>query len=163
RVCCGSRCAGSRRRAWRCCSPTWRGGGSSDAPRWVSAGPRWVGSRGGGIDGAMRILVIGSGGREHALAWRLARTGDQIVAAAGKGVAVGRDTGEARAAARAMLEARRFGDAGATVVIEHRIVGREVSVLALTDGARLEVLPAVEDHKTIFDADRGPNTGGMGT
>jgi phosphoribosylamine--glycine ligase len=83
--------------------------------------------------------------------------------AAGKGVVVAHDAGEARAAARAMLEARRFGDAGATVVIEHRIVGREVSVLALTDGVRLEVLPAVEDHKTIFDADRGPNTGGMGT
>jgi len=83
--------------------------------------------------------------------------------AAGKGVVVARDAGEARAAARAMLEARRFGDAGATVVIEHRIAGREVSVLALTDGSRLEVLPAVEDHKTIFDGDRGPNTGGMGT
>jgi phosphoribosylamine--glycine ligase len=83
--------------------------------------------------------------------------------AAGKGVVVARDAGEARAAARAMLEARRFGDAGATVVVEHRIVGREVSVLALTDGTRLEVLPGVEDHKTIFEADRGPNTGGMGT
>jgi phosphoribosylamine--glycine ligase len=83
--------------------------------------------------------------------------------AAGKGVVVAQDAGEARAAARAMLEARRFGEAGATVVIEQRIVGREVSVLALTDGVRLEVLPAVEDHKTIFDADRGPNTGGMGT
>ena len=83
--------------------------------------------------------------------------------AAGKGVVVAADAGEARAAARAMLEARRFGDAGATVVVEQRIIGREVSVLALTDGARLEVLPAVEDHKTIFEADRGPNTGGMGT
>jgi phosphoribosylamine---glycine ligase len=83
--------------------------------------------------------------------------------AAGKGVVVAADAGEAKAAARAMLEARRFGDAGATVVIEQRIVGREVSVLAFTDGARLEVLPAVEDHKTIFDGDRGPNTGGMGT
>jgi phosphoribosylamine--glycine ligase len=83
--------------------------------------------------------------------------------AAGKGVVVARDAAEARAAAREMLEARRFGDAGATVVIEQRILGREVSVLAMTDGARLEVLPAVEDHKTIFDADRGPNTGGMGT
>jgi phosphoribosylamine--glycine ligase len=83
--------------------------------------------------------------------------------AAGKGVVVAGDAGEARAAARVMLEARRFGDAGQTVVIEQRIVGREVSVLALTDGVRLEVLPAVEDHKTIFDGDRGPNTGGMGT
>jgi phosphoribosylamine--glycine ligase len=62
-----------------------------------------------------------------------------------------------------MLEARRFGDAGQTVVIEHVIVGREVSVLALTDGKHVEVLPATEDHKTIFDGDQGPNTGGMGT
>ena len=83
--------------------------------------------------------------------------------AAGKGVVVAREAGAAKAAARAMLEARRFGDAGATVVIEHEIAGREVSVLAITDGTRLEILPAVEDHKTIFDGDRGPNTGGMGT
>jgi phosphoribosylamine--glycine ligase len=83
--------------------------------------------------------------------------------AAGKGVVVARGPDEAKAAARAMLEARRFGDAGATVVIEQLIVGREVSVLVLTDGVRLEVLPAVEDHKAIFDGDHGPNTGGMGT
>ena len=83
--------------------------------------------------------------------------------AAGKGVVVAADAAEARAAARTMLEARRFGDAGATVVIEQCIVGRELSVLALTDGTRLEVLPAVEDHKTLLDGDRGPNTGGMGT
>ena len=83
--------------------------------------------------------------------------------AAGKGVVVTHDRAEARAAARAMLETRRFGDAGNAVVIEHKIVGREVSVLAFTDGTRLEVLPAIEDHKTIFDGDLGPNTGGMGT
>ncbi len=83
--------------------------------------------------------------------------------AAGKGVVVAATADEARAAAREMIEAKRFGAAGATVIVEHRIVGREVSVLALTDGRRLAVLPAVEDHKTIFDGDRGPNTGGMGT
>ncbi len=83
--------------------------------------------------------------------------------AAGKGVVVAGSHAEALAAAREMLEARRFGAAGATVVIEQRITGREVSVLALTDGQRLEVLPPVEDHKTIFDGDKGPNTGGMGT
>jgi phosphoribosylamine--glycine ligase len=83
--------------------------------------------------------------------------------AAGKGVVVANDATEARAAARAMLEDRRFGDAGAVLVIEERLAGREVSVLALTDGKRIEVLPAIEDHKTIFDDDRGPNTGGMGT
>ncbi|HEY0252047.1 MAG TPA: phosphoribosylamine--glycine ligase [Kofleriaceae bacterium] len=82
--------------------------------------------------------------------------------AAGKGVVVAADAAEARAAAREMLDGR-FGAAGATLVIEQKIVGREVSVLAITDGKRLEVLPAVEDHKTIFDGDRGPNTGGMGT
>src|SRR6185436_8364126 len=79
------------------------------------------------------------------------------------GVVVAATADEARAAACEMLEARRFGDSGATVVIEQRVAGREVSVLALTDGTRLEVLPSVEDHKTIFDADCGPNTGGMGT
>jgi phosphoribosylamine--glycine ligase len=83
--------------------------------------------------------------------------------AAGKGVVVASDAAEALEAARDMLEARRFGDAGATVIVEQRIAGREVSVLALTDGKTLEVLPAVEDHKTIFDGDKGPNTGGMGT
>lgn len=83
--------------------------------------------------------------------------------AAGKGVVVASDATEALAAARDMLESRRFGDAGATVIVEQRIAGREVSVLALTDGKTLEVLPAVEDHKTIFDDDKGPNTGGMGT
>ena len=57
----------------------------------------------------------------------------------------------------------RFGAAGASLVIEKKIIGREVSVLALTDGRHLEVLPSVEDHKAIFDGDVGPNTGGMGT
>lgn len=83
--------------------------------------------------------------------------------AAGKGVVVAADAAEAKAAVRSMLEAKRFGDAGGTVIVEERIIGREVSVLALTDGKTLEVLPAVEDHKTIFDGDQGPNTGGMGT
>jgi phosphoribosylamine--glycine ligase len=97
---------------------------------------------------------------------RLSASGGVVVKAdglaAGKGVVVADDAAQARAAAREMLEGR-FGTAGTTLVIEHRIVGREVSVLALTDGHRLEVLPAVEDHKAIFDDDRGPNTGGMGT
>jgi phosphoribosylamine--glycine ligase len=98
----------------------------------------------------------------------IAKLGGQVVVkadglAAGKGVIVADNADEARQAARAMLEAGRFGAAGTRLVIEKRIVGREVSVLALTDGRHLDVLPAVEDHKTIFDGDRGPNTGGMGT
>jgi phosphoribosylamine--glycine ligase len=82
--------------------------------------------------------------------------------AAGKGVVVADDSAEAKAAARAMLDGR-FGEAGARLVIEQRISGREVSVLALTDGERLEVLAPAEDLKTLYDGDRGPNTGGMGT
>jgi phosphoribosylamine--glycine ligase len=98
----------------------------------------------------------------------IAKLGGNVVVkadglAAGKGVVVASSASEAMAAARDMLEARRFGSAGATVIVEQRIIGREVSVLALTDGKTLEVLPAVEDHKTIFDGDQGPNTGGMGT
>ena len=83
--------------------------------------------------------------------------------AAGKGVVVAADVAEARAAAREMLDGKRFGAAGARGIVEQRILGREVSVLALTDGTRLEILPATEDHKAIFDGDEGPNTGGMGT
>ena len=82
--------------------------------------------------------------------------------AAGKGVVVAADVGEARAAARAMLDGR-FGAAGAKLVIEQRLAGREVSVMALTDGERIEILAPAEDHKALHDGDRGPNTGGMGT
>ena len=81
---------------------------------------------------------------------------------AGKGVVVAADAAEAQAAARAMLDGR-FGAAGQRLVIEQKIRGREVSLLALTDGAGLEVLAPAEDHKTLLDGDRGPNTGGMGT
>lgn len=81
---------------------------------------------------------------------------------AGKGVVVASTVDEARAAARAMLEERAFGDAGAVVVLEDRIVGREVSVHAICDGERYVVLPPARDHKRVFDGDRGPNTGGMG-
>jgi phosphoribosylamine--glycine ligase len=98
----------------------------------------------------------------------LAELGDQVVVkadglAAGKGVVVCADAGEARAAARDMLEGNRFGAAGRKVVIERRLRGRELSVFALCDGHRCAMLPPVEDHKAVFDGDRGPNTGGMGT
>lgn len=83
--------------------------------------------------------------------------------AAGKGVVVCSTADEAREAARLMLVERRFGDAGARVLVERRLFGQELSVMALTDGTRYEVLAQAEDHKSIFDGDRGPNTGGMGT
>ena len=62
-----------------------------------------------------------------------------------------------------MLEARAFGDAGARVVIEERLTGREVSMMAICDGTRLALLASSEDHKAVVDGDVGPNTGGMGT
>lgn len=83
--------------------------------------------------------------------------------AAGKGVVICETEAAALAAVHDMLTMRRFGTAGAQVVIEKKIIGREVSVLAITDGKNWVTLPTAEDHKTIFDHDQGPNTGGMGT
>jgi phosphoribosylamine--glycine ligase len=81
---------------------------------------------------------------------------------AGKGVVVAATEDEAIEAARAMLELRRFGDAGATVILEDLVRGEEVSVHAISDGRDLLVLPAARDHKRVGDGDTGPNTGGMG-
>ena len=91
------------------------------------------------------------------------RGGQGRRAAAGKGVVVAADKAEAKAAVRRMLAERAFGAAGARVVIEERLIGREVSMMALCDGARLALLPSSEDHKAVGDGDQGPNTGGMGT
>ena len=82
---------------------------------------------------------------------------------AGKGVVVAATKEESRAAVRRMIGEGEFGAAGARVVLEERLFGREVSLMALCDGERLVLLPSAEDHKAIFDGDRGPNTGGMGT
>jgi phosphoribosylamine--glycine ligase len=82
--------------------------------------------------------------------------------AAGKGVAVCDGPAEAeRALVEAMAE-RRFGDAGARVVVEERLAGEEVSYYAVTDGERIATLAAAQDHKRALDGDRGENTGGMG-
>ncbi len=82
---------------------------------------------------------------------------------AGKGVVVAESHAEALAAAREMLSGARFGSAGATVVLEERLVGNEASIHAICDGERFVLLHAAQDHKRIFDDDKGPNTGGMGT
>ncbi|MFN8483826.1 MAG: phosphoribosylamine--glycine ligase [Anaerolineae bacterium] len=82
--------------------------------------------------------------------------------AAGKGVIVCDDAAQARDAARRILIEREFGDAGARVVVEERLVGREVSVMAFSDGESLALLPPARDHKRVGDGDTGPNTGGMG-
>lgn len=82
--------------------------------------------------------------------------------AAGKGVIICRSHEEAREAVEQTMERRAFGEAGKTVVIEEFLLGEEVSVLTLTDGETIIPLEPSQDHKTVFDGDRGPNTGGMG-
>ena len=82
--------------------------------------------------------------------------------AAGKGVIVPETAAEAAAAVRAMLTERRFGSAGERILLEERLWGREVSVLAFCDGERFAVLPPAQDHKRLRAGDEGPNTGGMG-
>ncbi len=82
--------------------------------------------------------------------------------ASGKGAIVARTREAALDAVRRMLQAREFGDAGDRVVVEEFMEGEEVSVLCVTDGKNLCVLPAAQDHKAVFDNDEGPNTGGMG-
>jgi len=82
--------------------------------------------------------------------------------AAGKGVVVTESLVEARNAVGDYLSGSAFGDAGRRLVIEEGLVGPELSVFAICDGARAVPLAPARDHKRIFDGDRGPNTGGMG-
>ncbi|MEO8084488.1 MAG: phosphoribosylamine--glycine ligase [Ardenticatenales bacterium] len=82
--------------------------------------------------------------------------------AAGKGVVVCDTVDEGRAAVRSMMLDGRFGAAGSSVVIEERMVGPELSIMAVTDGTNYRLLPCAQDHKRIGDGDMGANTGGMG-
>jgi phosphoribosylamine--glycine ligase len=93
--------------------------------------------------------------------------GDRLVVkadglAAGKGVVLCSSAAEAEAAIRDMLEGAAFGEAGARVVVEEFLEGEEASFMALTDGRSIVALASSQDHKAVFDGDRGPNTGGMG-
>ncbi|MCS7049304.1 MAG: phosphoribosylamine--glycine ligase [Verrucomicrobiae bacterium] len=82
--------------------------------------------------------------------------------AAGKGVVVAGTVAEAEQAITDIMERRVFGAAGERVVIEECLGGEEASVMALTDGQTYRLLAPAQDHKRVFDGDRGPNTGGMG-
>lgn len=82
--------------------------------------------------------------------------------AKGKGVIVPATFAEAYEALDRMLVKREFGEAGERVVIEERLEGPEVSLLALVDGHNILPLPLCRDHKRLRDGDQGPNTGGMG-
>lgn len=82
--------------------------------------------------------------------------------AAGKGVIVAETQADAEAAIDDMLVGNKFGAAGAEVLIEEFLHGEECSILAMVDGENAVLLPSSQDHKRIFDGDKGPNTGGMG-
>lgn len=82
--------------------------------------------------------------------------------AAGKGVIIAQTRDEAVAAVTDMLSGNAFGAAGSRVVIEEFLRGEEASFLAFTDGEIIIPLASAQDHKAVYDGDKGPNTGGMG-
>jgi len=82
--------------------------------------------------------------------------------AAGKGVTVAKSLDEALRAVSLLMEERIFGDAGERVVVEEFLAGEEASLLAFVDGEHVLPMEAAQDHKAVYDGDRGPNTGGMG-
>ncbi|MDD5347730.1 MAG: phosphoribosylamine--glycine ligase [Candidatus Omnitrophica bacterium] len=82
--------------------------------------------------------------------------------AAGKGVVVAQTVDEAREAVVSMMENRAFGEAGSRVIVEECLQGQEASILVFTDSKEVIPLVSSQDHKRVFDNDKGPNTGGMG-
>ena len=103
----------------------------------------------------------------HAARQYVARVGAPLAVkadglAAGKGVLICPTLEEAYTAIDKIMQARAFGEAGERIVIEELLEGEEASFLAFTDGTTVLPLASAQDHKRIFDADRGPNTGGMG-
>ena len=83
--------------------------------------------------------------------------------AAGKGVILPQSLQESLDALHDIMVGHQFGTAGDEVVIEERLEGEEVSLLAFCDGQTVSVMPPAQDHKRLLDSDQGPNTGGMGT
>ena len=82
--------------------------------------------------------------------------------AKGKGVFICHNRGEAFKAVDAIMKEGIFGESGDKVIVEDCLSGPEASILAITDGRTIMSLPTSQDHKRVFDNDRGPNTGGMG-
>ena len=82
--------------------------------------------------------------------------------AAGKGVVLPETEDEAKSTLEEILVDKTFGDAGNEVVIEERMTGQEVSLMAFTDGTTVVPMIPAQDHKRLLDGDNGPNTGGMG-
>jgi phosphoribosylamine--glycine ligase/phosphoribosylaminoimidazole synthetase len=109
---------------------------------------------------------FGSHELEAALKWAVAAGQPMVVKAdglaAGKGVVVAETVDETCDAIRSALVGGAFGAAGATVLVQERLIGEEVSLLAFCDGVRAVPMIPAQDHKRAFAGDRGPNTGGMG-
>jgi len=82
--------------------------------------------------------------------------------AEGKGVLICTNRGEALEGIDRIMRKKAFGDAGRTLIIEDLLTGEEASILAMTDGEKIAILPSAQDHKAVFEGDTGPNTGGMG-
>jgi len=106
------------------------------------------------VDDAMRVVRSGEFG------WPLVLKADGL--AAGKGVVIAEDRATAEMAVLDAMADRKFGAAGERLVIEECLTGPEVSFFVLSDGVRAVPIGWAQDHKRIFDGDRGPNTGGMG-
>ena len=102
------------------------------------------------------LRVIGS----DEFGWPVVLKADGL--AAGKGVVIAEDRAAAEAAVNAAMSERRFGSAGERLVVEECLSGPEVSFFVVSDGTRVVPIGTAQDHKRIFDEDRGPNTGGMG-
>ncbi|MCM3786726.1 phosphoribosylamine--glycine ligase [Neobacillus mesonae] len=104
---------------------------------------------------------------ENALTYLRSRSAPIVIKAdglaAGKGVTVAYTMDEAEQALRSMMLDKVFGEAGSQVVIEEFLEGQEMSILAFVDGETVRAMPAAQDHKPVYDGDKGPNTGGMGT
>ncbi|HMB68514.1 MAG TPA: phosphoribosylamine--glycine ligase [bacterium] len=116
-----------------------------------------------GVPTARSAVVTGVAEAAKALEWigpRAVVKADGL--AAGKGVLMTGGRDETLKAVRECVEERRFGDAGARVVLEEWLEGEEASLIALVDGAEIRALVPSQDHKRAHDGDRGPNTGGMG-
>ncbi len=82
--------------------------------------------------------------------------------AQGKGVFVCKDKSEALDAVKMIMVDKKFGAAGARIIVEDCLEGEEASIIIISDGRHFTVLPSSQDHKRIYDEDKGPNTGGMG-
>lgn len=103
---------------------------------------------------------------EDAKAYIASRDEPVVVKAAGlakgKGVFVCDDPSDGILAAEQIMNDRVFGEAGATILVEDKLLGQEASILAFVDGKNIYVMESSQDHKPIGDGDTGPNTGGMG-